>query len=135
MSSIGNVFSTALSGLNAAKTRVAVAADNIANLNDVTSLTPKAGDPPQFQPLLVTQTSQGNGGTLAQTVPVTPASVASYQPDSPFADSQGLVAVPNVDLATQVVDSIFASTAYQANAKVLIVGQEMQDELLKAIKA
>lgn len=134
MSGIGSVFSTALSGLQAATKRVAAAANNVANLNDVTSLSPKPGDPQQFQPLLTTQSSLPSGGTIAQVHNVTPASVPSFQPDSPFANADGLVAVPNVDLATEMIDSLTASTSYKANIKVIEVAQQMQDALLK-IKA
>jgi flagellar basal-body rod protein FlgC len=134
MSGIGSVFSTALSGLQAATRRIAAAANNVANLNDVTSLSPKPGDPAQFRPLLTVQTSLAAGGTAARFQNVTPASVPSFQPDSPFANADGLVAVPNVDLATQMIDSLTASTSYKANAKVIEVAQQMQDQLLK-IKA
>jgi flagellar basal-body rod protein FlgC len=134
MTSIGNAFSAALSGMNAATKRLANVASNVANINDVTALSPKSGDPAQFQPLLTTQTSLPNGGTIAGTRNVTPASVPSFQPDSPFANADGLVATPNVDLLDQMVDSLTASTSYKANAKVLLAAQEMQDALLK-IKA
>jgi flagellar basal-body rod protein FlgC len=134
MSSIGSAFPNALSGLQAATKRVVGAANNIANLNDVTALSPKAGDPPQFQPLLTTQTALASGGTVAQFQNVTPASVPSFQPDSPFANADGLVAVPNVDLATEMIDSMTASTSYKANLKVIEVARQMQDQLLK-IKA
>jgi len=134
MSGIGNVFSAALSGLNAATRRLTNVANNVANLNDVTSLSPKPGDPPQFQPLLTLQSSVPGGGTVATTQNVTPASVPSFQPDSPFANADGLVATPNVDLLDQMVDSLLATTSYKANIKVIQAAQEMQDQLLK-IKA
>src|SRR4051794_38788250 len=125
MSSIGSAFANALSGLHAATKRVAGAATNIANASNVTSLAPRPGDPPQFQPLLTTQVSSPAGGATAQFRPVTPASVPSFQPDSPFANADGLVAVPNVDLATEMIDAMSASTSYKANLKVIEAAQRM----------
>ena len=45
-----------------------------------------------------------------------PAYSAGYDPSAPLANAQGLVAVPNVDLATAVVDQIMALQSYKANA-------------------
>ena len=54
-----------------------------------------------------------------------PAYSPGYDPSAPLANSQGLVAVPNVDLATAVVDQITALQSYKANADVFRTAEEM----------
>ena len=120
----------ALSGLVAAQNRMFAVADNVANANDESRLTPQAGDPPTFQPLMTVETSNPGGGVTSRLAPVQPATVTVPDSQSPFANAQGLVALPNVDIGTQMVDMIMAKNSFTANAKVLTTAAKMQDELL-----
>ncbi|HEY6259191.1 MAG TPA: flagellar basal body rod C-terminal domain-containing protein, partial [Xanthobacteraceae bacterium] len=61
---------------------------------------------------------------------VSPSYVTQYDPTAPFADKNGQVAAPNVDLANEVVQQIIARYEFAANAKVLQVGSEMMKSLL-----
>ena len=127
---MGDPISIAVSGLNAASQRLYAAANNIANGQDTAPLAPTAGDPQPYQPTQVVQTAAPGGGTQAVQQPVTPASNAIFDPTSPFADSNGNVAAPNVDLAQQVVDTNTASLSYDANLKVIETANKMQGYLL-----
>jgi flagellar basal-body rod protein FlgC len=127
---MGDPISIAVSGLNAASLRLSTAASNIANSQDTAPLTPQPGDPQPYQPVDVNQTAAPGGGTQAVQQPVTPASNAIYDPSSPFADGNGNVASPNVDLAQQLVNASIASTSYDANLKVIQTAQKMQGYLL-----
>lgn len=122
---------TALSGLLAASKRIGAVATNVANAGDVSRLQPQAGDPPTFQPIDTVAMTTGTGAVNATYQPVTPASVPAPDASSPFANTQGLVAVPNVDLGTQLVDAITAKVAFAANAKVIATAKTMQNALLK----
>ena len=122
---------TALSGLLAAQNRIAAVATNVANSSDVSRVTPKPGDPPTFQPIDVVDTTATTGTVNSTLQPVNPASVTVPDASSPLANDQGLVKLPNVDLATQLVDAITAKTAFAANAKVIATAKKMQDALLK----
>ena len=66
-----------------------------------------------------------SGGVSAQVEPQMPAYSPGYDPSAPLANAQGLVAVPNVDLATQIVDQTMALQSYRANADVLRTAEEM----------
>lgn len=127
---MGDALAIAVSGLNAASQRMDAAAGNIANAQDTASLTPQPGQPKPYQPVDVVQTASPTGGTIASYHPVTPASNAIFEPNSPFADSNGLVAAPNVDLAQQLVDTIVARISYDANAKVMQAAAHQQGYLL-----
>ena len=56
-----------------------------------------------------------------------------YSPDSPFANSEGIIGVPNVDLAEEAVNLQIARTTYKANAAVIRVTEELSDELLRVL--
>lgn len=127
---MGDPLSIAVSGLNAASFRLSTAANNIANSQDTAPLTPQAGDPQPYQPVQVTQTTAPGGGTVATPQPVKPASIPSYDPNSAYADNNGTVASPNVDLAQQLVNTKTASLSYDANLKVIQTAEKMQGYLL-----
>ena len=127
---MGDALSIAVSGLNAASLRMDAAASNIANASDTAPLASQTGQPRPYQPVDVVQTAVLNGGTTAGIEPVNPASNAIFDPGSPFADTNGLVASPNVDLAQQLVNTITARISYDANAKVLHAAAREQGYLL-----
>src|SRR5262249_61354600 len=90
----------------------------------------RPANPPPFQPLTVTQQPLIGGGTSASVVPLSPAFTPSFSPDSPFANGQGLVAAPNVDLVSERLDQLAAANAYRANLRVLEVAQELAKETI-----
>lgn len=128
-----NPVSIALSGMNAASLRAKAAASNIANAQTTGAREGTEGPEP-YAPVDVVQTSLaaeiGISGTRAETVGREPASTPAYAPDAPYADSEGFVATPNVDLGTETVNLLQASSAYKANAAVARVASEMEQELL-----
>jgi flagellar basal-body rod protein FlgC len=134
---MSSIFSIALSGLNAASQRLQVSASNVANLDSTGALpdpkTGATGTPAPYQPLQVSQQSLVSGGTVATVTPSTPAFTAQYSPDSPYADKNGLVGAPNVDLATEAVNQITAINAYRANLRVIQVADDLDRETINAL--
>lgn len=121
-----NAIHIALSGLQAASRRVEASASNIANMQT-----------PDYNPLTTTQTAQadeaGQGaGVSARNIPKSNGFTPSYDPDSPFANQQGLVNTPAVDLAAEAVNMSMAETAYKASVAVIKTTEDMTDEMLKA---
>lgn len=126
-----STLSIATSGLSAASLRLNVAANNIANQFSTGPLPDSGGSgssggvasnsnfPPAYAPLQVNQTDQASGGTVATVAPVSPSFVAQSDPTAPFANQDGLVAAPNVDLASQFVQLLTAKYSFAANAKVI----------------
>ena len=133
-----STLSIATSGLSAASLRLDVAASNIANALDTGPLPATSGSgssggtggssnasnfPPAYVPLQVNQVDQTNGsapgGTLATVSTVSPSFVVQSDPNSPFANQDGLVAAPNVDLASQFIQVLTAKYDFAANAKVI----------------
>ena len=123
----------AISGLNAASLRLQVAASNIANsLSDgpLPDAANAASFPAAYTPLRVTQSEVVGGETSAATTAVSPATVSIFDPTAPFADSVGMVASPNVDLASEFVQLLVAHVSYAANAAVIRADAQMSASLL-----
>jgi flagellar basal-body rod protein FlgC len=125
------------SALNAQKTRLDIIAQNIANAQ--TTRTPSGG--PYKRQLISFETSllQQTGGGQPSLRGVQISSVTSdsspgeriYNPQHPDADSQGIVTMPNVNLAYEMVDLITATRAYEANLSVAKNGREMAERTLR----
>jgi|TARA_B100000614_G_scaffold150046_1_gene133189 flagellar basal body rod protein FlgC len=123
-------ISTALSGLNASVARVAQAADNIANAG---SRAPRPGADPkpgEFTPRDVRQSSTPGGGVSTTSVVRSPASLLAFSPGAPGAAEDGTVAIPNVDFAAEIVDTITARASYRAAAEVIKTADELEKEAL-----
>ena len=117
--------------LNAQKTRLDIVAQNIANAQ--TTRTPEGGP---YQRQVVSFESElvqreGAAGTPMQGVRVssitadrTPGQQV-YNPQHPDAGPDGLVTMPNVNLAYEMVDLITASRAYEANLSVVKNARQM----------
>ncbi len=131
---MSSVFNIAVSGLTAQSRRMAVSADNVANLSSLgVHPDPQLAHPEGFAPQRTVFGSQAlggvGGGVAASTAPITPASFLSYQPDHPDADPDGLVPLPNVSLEQEVVEQIQALRLFQANVKTI----QVQDQMLGAL--
>lgn len=121
-------ISTALSGLVAASKKVETGAENIANLTTSGALDANSPNRP-YQTQQTILTSDPVGGVRAQAVPKDPGFVPVYSPDSPFANKDGLIGVPDTNLAEEAVNLKTAEIAYKANLKILETAAELNDEL------
>ncbi len=117
----------ALSGLQAAATRLQVSAANVANLTARGEAPADGGEAEGlFKPGHVVQTATANGGTAAKVRPVEPAHVLIPDPNR----ESGVAAVPNVNLANELVQQTIAETSFKANAAVLRTVDEIEETLL-----
>lgn len=125
----------ALSGLEAATKRVSASASNIANLQTTGSVEEDGQAP--YDPLTTQQTSLNIDGTGAgvrtDIVSANRPFVPTYSPDSPFANSEGLIGVPNINLAEEAVNLLLAEVSYKANIATLKTADELSDDLLSIV--
>ena len=139
-----STINTALSGLQAAATRLAGAASNTANMRTrgpVPATSPseplpaaKPGEPRVYQAVETVQTADAGGVVRARHEPVRPAYQVEYDPESAYANEDGEVAAPNVDTVRDTVDQMEALRAFRANLSVIRTAEEMDESLLN-IKA
>lgn len=132
MSSISTI---ALSGMNAAARRLEVSASNVANVASTGALPNADGKTPAeaptaYAPLEVVQTASAGEGTQTTVTTVTPSTTAVSDPQAPFANRDGLVAAPNVDLSQELVSQMIARYSFAANAKVMTADDRMTKTLL-----
>ena len=139
-----SAITTALSGLQASVDQLTASASNVANAQTSGPLaasgfgpatilgSPGASGPAlqAYQPVSVVQSTAPGGGVATSEVPVSPATSPAYDPASPSANAQGLVAMPNVDLSREMVGQMGALNAFKANLATLKVADEMQQSLL-----
>jgi flagellar basal-body rod protein FlgC len=144
-----STLSIATSGLSAASLRLEVGASNIANAlstgplpatggSDPSGGTGNAGNttnfPAAYVPLQVNQIDQSSGstpgGTIATVSTVSPSFVAQFDPTAPFANQDGLIAAPNIDLASQFIQLLTAKYEFAANAKVIRTYSDTTKSLL-----
>jgi flagellar basal-body rod protein FlgC len=132
---MSNISTIALSGMNAATRRLGVSASNVANamstgaLSNADGMVPP-GDPTAYEPLEVVQTASAGGGTQTTVTTTTPSTTTAYDPQAPFANQNGLVAAPNVDLSQEMVNQMIASYSFAANATVMTTDDRMTRTLL-----
>lgn len=127
---MSNAMSISASGLAAASLRLQAAASNIVNADS--NGTAAASKSSAYQPVSVGQVPAPSGGVSASLQPVTPASVLAYDPASPYANVQGMIAQPNVDLPTEIVNMKEAANDFRASLAAYKVSSQMFKALLDA---
>jgi flagellar basal-body rod protein FlgC len=132
---MSSILSIAASGMVAATQRLQVSAENVANAESDGPL-PSAGAavqaqyPAAYAPQQVDQVETPGGGTSAVIVDVQPATVAAYAPTAPYADQNGEVATPNVDVANEAIQQATAAYDFAMNVQVMRVYSQMMKTLL-----
>ena len=131
MNFIAGIHATA-SALNAEQVRLDVVSQNIANAYT----TKDAGGGPYQRKSVVFESLMGGAGQGEKGVRVasikpdqTPGEMV-YNPGHPHANPDGMLRMPNVKLATEMVDLMSASRAYEAN---LTVARNARAMALKAL--
>lgn len=125
------IFGTSASGLSAQRLRMDIISDNIANASTVRP----AGEVPfqrrypifaakredSFASMLKRSSDKIGQGVRVVAIAedaVTPGELV-YQPEHPYADEQGYIHMPNVNIMREMVNMISASRAYEANVTAL----------------
>ncbi|MCM5558050.1 flagellar basal body rod protein FlgC [Pleomorphomonas sp. JP5] len=127
-----SISSISLSGMQAATTRLEASAQNIANAQSSGRLASGSTPSTAYTPVTVTQSDVKGGGVSARIVNAGDPHVPSYDPSSPDADAEGMVAAPNVDMASELVNVMTARISYEASIKTLKVGNDMLKTTLDA---
>lgn len=143
---MADALTIALSGLQAQTARLNAAASNIANAGDTGTLPAAPGTAASasgasssapavtvYKPLQVSLVAQESGGVAATITADQTGYSAAYDPSSPLANGQGLVATPNVDYANETVNLLESKEAYKANISVIKTADEMEKELLDTL--
>ncbi|AZR73883.1 flagellar basal body rod protein FlgC [Anoxybacter fermentans] len=129
--SLFDSFNISASGLTAQRLRMDIISNNIANVN--TTRTPEGGPYKRQMPVfaerkpkfVLPKASDDIRSRIGQGVKVvgikkdTSPPKLVYNPEHPDANEDGYVAMPNIDLVSEMVDMIEATRAYEANVTAL----------------
>jgi flagellar basal-body rod protein FlgC len=124
MSAVFSALETSRNGLNVYKTWLDAIADNIANVNTVRP----AGEAAFAARYVVAEAIDygsaaapgiGNGARVNRVAWGPTEGRLVYAPDHPYADEEGLIRVPDIDMNEQMTAMIMAQRSYQANISVV----------------
>lgn len=130
--SLSSMSSISVSGMQVAATRLEAAASNIANASSSGPRPDASGSTTAYAPVTVKQSDIRGGGVSARIVNAADPYVSTYDPSSPDADGDGLVATPNVDMASELVNVLTARISYEASTKTLKVANDMMKTTIDA---
>ncbi|MBM7623527.1 flagellar basal body rod protein FlgC [Sporohalobacter salinus] len=132
------------SGMTAQRLRMDLISNNIANIN--TTRTEDGGPYRKKSPVFKAKGGQkfsipsldsSNTSQTGQGVEVLNIKESSkppklvYNPQHPDANEEGYVKMPNIDIASEMVDMVSASRAYEANVTALNTSKQMFKSALK----
>ena len=135
---MSDIFSIALSGMRDSVLRISNAVTNIVNASSTSRVPSTTSEQTtNFQPQDVVTLSQEGGdqalGVRSVLTPRDPAYRIVAGGSSTFANEQGLIAAPNVDLASEIVATKLAELTYSANAAVIKAAKENDEKLLDTL--
>jgi len=124
-----NVFDIAGSGMTAQSMRLNVTASNMANADSVTGPDGKPYRARQvvFQakPINASMGKGANGVVVAKVIDDPSPMKLVYDPKNPFANADGYVSRPNVNVVEEMTNMISASRSYQANVEMMNTAKTM----------
>ncbi|EPE37967.1 flagellar basal-body rod protein flgC [Candidatus Photodesmus katoptron] len=128
--SLFHVFNVTRSAMNAESIRLNTTSSNLANINSVSSSysqTYKARHP-VFSADLRKAHSRNNHVIPVKVLGIVESSKPlnrEYNPSHPFANDQGYIYKPNVNLMEEMANMISASRSYQVNVQVTDASKQM----------
>lgn len=130
--SLFKIFNVSGSAMSAQSQRLNVVASNIANADSATSATgqPYRAKQVVFQPVKMDASEASTGVRVEMVVEDASEPKLMYDPKHPAANAEGYVAMPNVNLAEEMVNMLSASRSYQSNVETMNAAKTM---LLKTL--
>ena len=129
---MGNTIGIAITGLNSAAMRLSASASNIANMQNTGSLTDESI--PSYEAQTTQSTTTSSGGCFTKFVTKEPATTIAFDPNAFYADENGLVKAPYVNLENELITMKQAEIAYKANAQTIKTASQMFDTIIDAME-
>ena len=132
-----NALSISSHGMKAQGARIKVISENVANA-DTTALTP--GGAPYSRKTISFKNvmDRETGANLVQVngikADTNSSFLSKYMPDSPAADSSGMVKMPNVNPLVEMMDMKEAQRSYEANLGMMEQDRTMVNETVDMLK-
>ncbi len=131
MSQVFSTLGVAQSGMGAYKLWIDAVADNVANIDNVTSTDQRAFQE-RFVLVQAVEDESGAGAGVVVTGAAfgDPNGRVAYDPNHPLADVNGMVRRPDIDLSDQMVFLQVAQRGYQANINAFERAREAYEAAL-----
>ncbi|HDP69606.1 MAG TPA: flagellar basal body rod protein FlgC [Actinobacteria bacterium] len=126
--SLFSTFDVSASGLTANRVWMDTIANNVSNIN--TTRTPEGG-PYKRQQVVLSSKGTGEGVRVAGIVRNEGQPRLVYDPQHPDADESGYVAMPDINIVTEMVNMVAATRAYEANVTVIGAAKSMSMKALE----
>jgi flagellar basal-body rod protein FlgC len=131
-----DILDMGASGLTAQRTRLDTIAGNIANINTILDASGKPN--PYRRRFVVFAPGQAadpsRPGVHVQSVQMDQSAFnRRYEPGNRYADKDGYVNYPNVDLSIEFVNALEASRAYEANVTMMDTAKSMFNSSLRLL--
>ncbi|HWB19048.1 MAG TPA: flagellar basal body rod protein FlgC [Phycisphaerales bacterium] len=124
------------SGLAAQRARLDVISGNIANASTLTNAKGEY-EPYRKRSTIFSTGDPAHGSELGVHVDRIDKDTGPlnlrYEPDSPFADSQGMVGYPNVNLVLEQMEAMEAARGYEANIAAIEASKSMTTVALEVL--
>lgn len=134
-----NAINISGSGLTAAKKWMEVTSNNIVNANTTNGIDQ---EPYHRHRVVLEQKQQfssmlkdGGQGVQVSSISVDQDEKMIYDPTHPYANKDGYVRYPNVDLTAEMTNAMVAQKMYEANTTVLNANKKMLDKDLEIGRA
>ena len=122
----------AISGLRAQSKQMEVISSNVANVRTTDA---GRGEPYRRLEAIFKSDDDGISGVSLDGIATDMSDFYRiFDPGNPNADEQGYVAMPNVNLPTEMMNLTIATRAYQANAAILKRYQQMVETTLELLR-
>ena len=126
----------AVSGMKAQAQRLRIISENMANAESVA--TTKGGEPYRRQVVTFKQyVDKETGADMVKVDKVIKDQsefIKKYDPNSPVADAQGYVSMPNVNPLIEMMDMKEAQRSYEANLSVMQTSRDLNSKILDVLK-
>ena len=131
MPSLFNVFDISGSAMSAQSLRLNTVASNLANADSATSAN---GQPYKAKQVVFSAVPYGSalssGVSVQKVVEDSSPARMVHNPESPLANEDGFVAMPNVNVTQEMVNMISTSRAYQTNVETMNAAKAMLQKTL-----
>ncbi len=139
MQDYGGLLAISATGMQAERLRLEVAAQNLANAHSVISgqgepyralrVVPYAAGSELFDNKLkisaASATAELHGVGHVEVVPTGAEPRLDHDPGNPFADAQGMVRVPQIDVADEMLTVLTSVRAYEANVRAMAAAKSI----------
>ena len=115
-------------GMNVMRTWLDATANNIANTQSVA----KPGEKPFASQLVIAGSNEdGLGSHVVDIVSRDETAQPKYEPEHPYADKDGMVYYPGIDMGVEMTNMVVAQRGYQANITALQTARDAYQAALR----